>query len=96
MWLNLFSHSYFWNAVPGISLWSITIATKIKLYGITPAPCSNNDFVMILAEKSWKEPATLFREPKLELPLLVQFLPAMMSLIVDDQVRYLDTTDQCD
>jgi negative elongation factor B len=28
-----------------------------------------------------------FREPKLELPLLLQFLPAMMSLIVDDQVR---------
>jgi len=27
-----------------------------------------------------------FREPKLELPLLLQFLPAMMSLIVDDQV----------
>ena len=27
-----------------------------------------------------------FREPKIELPLLVQFLPAMMSLIVDDQV----------
>jgi hypothetical protein len=44
------------------------------------------------AEKSCKEPATLFREPKLELPLLVQFLPAMMSLIVDDQVRYLYST----
>jgi hypothetical protein len=28
-----------------------------------------------------------FREPKLELPLLLQFLPAMMSLIVDDQVH---------
>ena len=27
-----------------------------------------------------------FREPKLELPLILQFLPAMMSLIVDDQV----------
>ena len=31
-----------------------------------------------------------FREPKLELPLLVQFLPALMSLIVDDQVRSLN------
>lgn len=31
-----------------------------------------------------------FREPKLELPLLLQFLPAMMSLIVDDQVRALN------
>ena len=28
-----------------------------------------------------------FREPKLDLPLVVQFLPAMMSLIVDDQVQ---------
>ena len=28
-----------------------------------------------------------FREPKLELPLLLQFLPAMMSLRVDDQVN---------
>ena len=27
-----------------------------------------------------------FREPRLELPLILQFLPAMMSLIVDDQV----------
>ena len=27
-----------------------------------------------------------FREPRLELPLIVQFLPALMSLIVDDQV----------
>ncbi len=51
---------------------------------------------MNLAEKSLKEPATLSREPKLELPLLVQFLPAMMSLIVDDQVSYLFTgTDTC-
>jgi len=31
-----------------------------------------------------------FREPKLELPLILQFLPAMMSLIVDDQVRALN------
>ena len=31
------------------------------------------------------------REPKLELPLLVQFLPALMSLIVDDQVRSLNS-----
>ena len=32
-----------------------------------------------------------FREPKLELPLLVQFLPSLMSLIVDDQVRSLNS-----
>ena len=31
-----------------------------------------------------------FREPRLELPLVLQFLPAMMSLIVDDQVRSLN------
>ena len=31
-----------------------------------------------------------FREPRLELPLILQFLPAMMSLIVDDQVRALN------
>jgi len=31
-----------------------------------------------------------FREPRLELPLVLQFLPAMMSLIVDDQVRALN------
>ena len=29
-----------------------------------------------------------FREPRLELPLIVQFLPALMSLIVDDQVQH--------
>ena len=28
-----------------------------------------------------------FREPWLELPLVLQFLPDMMSLIMDDQVR---------
>merc|ERR1719242_660128 len=32
-----------------------------------------------------------FREPRLELPLILQFLPAMMSLIVDDQVRALNS-----
>lgn len=31
-----------------------------------------------------------FREPRLELPLLLKFIPAMMSLIVDDQVRALN------
>ena len=31
-----------------------------------------------------------FREPRLELPLILQFLPALMSLIVDDQVRALN------
>merc|ERR1719433_709066 len=31
-----------------------------------------------------------FREPRLEPPLVLQFLPAMMSLIVDDQVRALN------
>ena len=31
-----------------------------------------------------------FREPRLESPLVLQFLPAMMSLIVDDQVRALN------
>jgi len=31
-----------------------------------------------------------FHEPKIELPLLLQFIPAMMSLIVDDQVRALN------
>jgi len=31
-----------------------------------------------------------FREPRLELPVIVQFLPSLMSLIVDDQVRALN------
>ena len=31
-----------------------------------------------------------FREPRLESPLVLQFLPAIMSLIVDDQVRALN------
>jgi negative elongation factor B len=33
-----------------------------------------------------------FREPRLELPLILQFLPGLMSLIVDDQVKSLDMT----
>ena len=32
-----------------------------------------------------------FREPRLESPLVLQFLPALMSLIVDDQVRALNS-----
>jgi len=31
-----------------------------------------------------------FREPRLELPLIVQFVPSLMTLIVDDQVRALN------
>ena len=51
----------------------------------------NNIFVRMLALglSAWDMIETQdFREPKIELPLLVQFLPAMMSLIVDDQVKY--------
>ena len=29
-----------------------------------------------------------FREPRLELPLIVQFVPSLMTLIVDDQVNF--------
>jgi len=31
-----------------------------------------------------------FREPRLELPLILQFVPSLMTLIVDDQVRALN------